>query len=51
MVDAIYYIQYAMLISEPMLCSFLSLDAQLRSLSLHKHGEDFIFLPAYLNGW
>ena len=29
-------------------CSFLSVAAQLRSLALHKHDEDFIFLPAYL---
>ena len=29
-------------------CSFLSVAAPLRSLALHKHDEDFIFLPAYL---
>ena len=29
-------------------CSFLSVAAQLRSVALHKHDEDFIFLPAYL---
>ena len=52
MVDADCYIQYAMLISVPLkyivFCSFLSVAAQLRSLALHKHDEDFIFLPAYL---
>ena len=30
------------------LCSFLSVAAQLLSRALHKHDEDFIFLPAYL---
>ena len=46
------YIQYALLISVPLkyivFCSFLSVATQLRSLALHKHDEDFIFLPAYL---
>ena len=46
------YIQYALLISVPLkyivFCSFLNVAAQLRSLALHKHDEDFIFLPAYL---
>ena len=52
MVDEDCYIQYAVLILVPrkytVLCSFLSVAAQLRSLALHKHDEDFIFLPAYL---
>ena len=52
MADAVSYIQYAMLISEfhnyTVFCSFLSVAAQLWSLDLHKHDEDFIFLPAYL---
>ena len=46
------YIQYALLIfSVPLkyivFCLFLSVAAQLWSLALHKHDEDFIFLPAY----
>ena len=48
MADAVSYIQYAILITEyTVLCSFLSVAAQLRSVALHKHDEDFIFLPAY----
>ena len=50
--DSVFYIQYALLISVRLkyivFCSFLSVAAQLRSLALHKHDEDFIFLPAYL---
>ena len=46
------YIQYALLISVPLkyivFCSFLSVAAQLWSLALHKHDEDFMFLSAYL---
>ena len=50
--DAVCYIQYAMFISVPLIhivfCSFLGVAAQLQSMALHKHDEDFIFLPAYL---